>query len=126
LVAEDNAVNQKVALHTLLQFGYEADLARDGREAVEAVRLKNYDLIFMDVQMPEIDGLEATRRIRSLKSLPVRPYIVAMTANAMKEDRDICLRSGMDDFITKPVRVEEIKAVIKRVSDRVKALSLNN
>jgi CheY-like chemotaxis protein len=120
LVTEDNAVNQKVALRTLLQFGYQADLARNGMEAIEAVQRQRYDLLFMDVQMPEMDGLEATRRICSTVPASERPYIVAMTANALTEDRELCLASGMDDFLTKPIRLEKLKASIERAADRLK------
>ncbi len=116
LVAEDNIVNQKVAMAILLQFGYQTDLAVSGREVVAAVARQKYDLIFMDLQMPEMDGLEATRIICSQTSRPERPYIVALTANAMKEDRDLCLAAGMDDYLSKPIRPQEIKAVIERAT----------
>jgi two-component system, sensor histidine kinase and response regulator len=114
LIAEDNVVNQKVATAILLQFGYHADLAASGKEAVEAVERQKYDIIFMDIQMPDMDGLEATRVICSHTSRSERAYIVAMTANAMKEDRDLCLAAGMDDYLSKPIRPEEIKAAIER------------
>jgi CheY-like chemotaxis protein len=105
LLAEDNVVNQKLALRLLSQMGYRADLASNGIEAIEAVARQTYDLILMDVQMPEMDGLEASRR---LSSLPTRPRIVAMTANAMQGDREACLAAGMDDYITKPIRVDAL------------------
>ena len=114
LIAEDNVVNQKVATAVLLQFGYQTDLVASGKEAVEAVERQKYDIIFMDIQLPEMDGLEATRVICSHTSRSERPYIVAMTANAMKEDRDLCLAAGMDDYLSKPIRPEEIKAAIER------------
>ena len=117
LVAEDNIVNQKVAMAILLQFGYQTDLAVSGKEVVAAVARQKYDLIFMDLQMPEMDGLEATRIICSQTSRPERPYIVALTANAMKEDRDLCLAAGMDDYLSKPIRPQEIKAVIERATE---------
>jgi CheY-like chemotaxis protein len=116
LVAEDNIVNQKVAMAILLQFGYQTDLAVSGKEVVAAVARQKYDLIFMDLQMPEMDGLEATRIICSQTSRSERPYIVALTANAMKEDRDLCLAAGMDDYLSKPIRPQEIKAVIERAT----------
>jgi two-component system, sensor histidine kinase and response regulator len=118
LVAEDNIVNQKVARAILLQFGYQTDLAVSGKEVVAAVMQQKYDLIFMDLQMPEMDGLEATRIICSSTSRPERPYIVALTANAMEEDRDLCLAAGMDDYVSKPMRPAEIKAAIERATNR--------
>jgi two-component system, sensor histidine kinase and response regulator len=116
LIAEDNIVNQKVAMGVLLQFGYQTDLVVSGKEAVEAVERQKYDLLFMDVQMPNMDGLEATRLICSRMSPSERPYIVAMTANAMKDDRELCLSAGMDDYLSKPIRPEEIKAAIERAT----------
>jgi two-component system sensor histidine kinase/response regulator len=116
LVAEDNIVNQKVAMGVLLQFGYQTDLVVSGKEAVEAVERQRYDLLFMDLQMPDMDGLEATRVICSRMSPSERPYIVAMTANAMKEDRELCLSAGMDGYLSKPIRPEEIKAAIERAA----------
>jgi CheY-like chemotaxis protein len=118
LVVEDNVVNQKVALRILHQFGYEADLAADGKEALDILEQQKYDLVFMDMQMPVMDGLEATQRICARYQAPDRPYIVAMTANAMKEDQEKCLVAGMDDYLSKPIRTEEIKAAIERSSNR--------
>ncbi len=113
LLAEDNAVNQKLALRLLQQMGYRADVAADGVEALECVLRQTYDLVLMDVQMPEMDGLEATRRIvEHLGS--ARPRIIAMTANAMQGDREVCLAAGMDDYITKPIRVEALVAALER------------
>ena len=114
LVVEDNTINQKVALNVLLNFGYQAELARNGREAVETIKVKHYDLLFMDMQMPEMDGLEATRRICHDFEARDRPYIVAMTANALKGDRELCLQAGMDDYLSKPLKPEEIKRAIER------------
>jgi CheY-like chemotaxis protein len=116
LIAEDNIVNQEVAMGVLLQFGYQTDLVVSGKEAVEAVERQKYDLLFMDVQMPNMDGLEATRLICSRMSPSERPYIVATTAHAMKEDRELCLSAGMDDYLSKPIRPEEIKAAIERAA----------
>src|SRR6202022_3268825 len=116
LVAEDNIVNQKVAMGLLRQFGYQTDLVVSGKEAVEAVERQRYDLLFMDIQMPDMDGLEATRVICSRMSPSERPYIVAMTANAMKEDRELFLAAGMDDYLSKPIRPEEVKAAIERAA----------
>ena len=108
LLAEDNVVNQKLALRLLQQMGYRADLASNGIEAVESVERQTYDVVLMDVQMPEMDGLEATRRICARWRAGERPRIVAMTANAMQGDREMCLAAGMDDYLTKPIRVERL------------------
>jgi len=109
LLAEDTVVNQKLALRLLQQMGYRADVAANGIEAIECVARQTYDVVLMDVQMPEMDGLEATRRIVARWPSPAqRPRIVAMTANAMQGDREMCLEAGMDDYITKPIRVEAL------------------
>lgn len=105
LLAEDNLVNQKLALRLLEQMGYRADLASNGAEAVESVNRQTYDIVLMDVQMPEMDGLEASRRINKDFPEEDRPRIVAMTANAMQGDREMCLDAGMDDYIAKPIRL---------------------
>src|SRR6187397_810913 len=101
--------------------GYRADLASNGIEAIESVERQTYDLILMDVQMPEMDGLEASRRINERWSGD-RPRIVAMTANAMQGDRDMCLAAGMDDYITKPIRVERlVEALVSAQARRDRA-----
>ncbi len=112
LLAEDNVVNQKLALRLLQQMGYRADLASNGIEAIESLARQDYDVVLMDVQMPEMDGLEATRRIVERWPAGARPRIVAMTANAMQGDRDACLAAGMDDYLTKPIRVEQLTAAL--------------
>jgi PAS domain S-box-containing protein len=113
LVAEDNAVNQRVALLVLEKLGYRADVAGDGKEAIEALQRQPYDVILMDVQMPDMDGLEATREIRRRWPGPERrPRIVAMTAGATEDDRRACLAAGMDDFVSKPIRQEELTAAL--------------
>lgn len=117
LLVDDNLINQKVALRLLRQMGYTADLANNGREAVAAFERQPYDIIFMDVQMPEMDGLQAARHIREReaalgKLLPVT--IVAMTANAMLGDREKCLEAGMDDYLAKPVRPEAVQEMLAR------------
>jgi signal transduction histidine kinase/DNA-binding response OmpR family regulator len=117
LLAEDNVVNQKLALRLLQQMGYRADLASNGIEAVESVARQPYDLVLMDVQMPEMDGLEASREINR-RWLTERPRIVAMTANAMQGDREVCLAAGMDDYLTKPIRVEALVEALLRVEAR--------
>ncbi len=114
LLAEDNHVNQKVALRFLERMGYRADAVGNGLEVVEALKGKRYELVLMDLQMPEMDGLEATRQIRQRMPRDRQPKIVALTANAMQGDRDICLAAGMDDYISKPVKLHEIAAVIRR------------
>ena len=112
LLVEDNAVNQKLALRLLAQMGYKADLAGNGLEAIQAVERQKYDVVLMDVQMPEMDGLEASRRICARWPRGERPYIVAMTANAMQGDRERCLEAGMDDYVSKPIRVNELVAAM--------------
>jgi len=118
LLAEDNVVNQKLALRLLVQMGYRADLASNGLEAIESVERQVYDVVLMDVQMPEMDGLEASRRITAKWEANQRPRIVAMTANAMQGDRELCLEAGMDDYITKPIRVEQLVEALRRVPAR--------
>ncbi len=112
LLAEDNAVNQKLALRVLERMGYRADVAANGLEVLEALQRQRYDLILMDMQMPEMDGLEATRYIVT-QWKDARPRIIAMTANAMQEDREACLAAGMDDYISKPVQVTDLQAAIE-------------
>jgi signal transduction histidine kinase/DNA-binding NarL/FixJ family response regulator len=114
LVAEDNVVNQKVALLLLQRLGYAADLAADGEETLAALRRQRYDVILMDVQMPGMDGLETTRRIRDEWPAAERPRIVAVTANALREDRETCLSAGMDDYLSKPVLLEDLRAALCR------------
>ena len=118
LLVEDNVVNQKLALRLLQQMGYRADLASNGIEAIECVARQAYDVVLMDVQMPEMDGLEAARRITSQWPAAERPRIVAMTANAMQGDREACLAAGMNDYITKPIRVDHLIAALLAVSHR--------
>ncbi|MFO1303894.1 MAG: GAF domain-containing protein [Burkholderiales bacterium] len=117
LLAEDNVVNQKLALRLLQQMGYRADLASNGIEAIESVERQAYDVILMDVQMPEMDGLEASRRINA-QWKDDRPRIVAMTANAMQGDREMCIEAGMDDYVTKPIRVDALVEALLRVEPR--------
>ncbi|MEO6566557.1 MAG: response regulator, partial [Casimicrobiaceae bacterium] len=118
LLAEDNVVNQKLAMRLLQQMGYRADLASNGIEAIESVKRQTYDVVLMDVQMPEMDGLEATRQIVAQWKSGKRPRIVAMTANAMHGDRDMCIAAGMDDYITKPIRVERLVEALNNVTAR--------
>jgi chemotaxis family two-component system sensor kinase Cph1 len=117
LLVEDNQFNQMIALRLLAKLGYKADCAVDGFEVLKALEIKSYDLILMDVQMPEMDGIEATRRIRLLEKESDsgnRLAIVAMTANAMAEDRENCFAIGMDDFISKPIRIEYLAEILKK------------
>jgi signal transduction histidine kinase/DNA-binding response OmpR family regulator len=118
LVAEDNMVNQKLAIRLLAQMGYRADLASNGLEALESVERQTYDVVLMDVQMPEMDGLEASRRITGTRRPQDRPKIIAMTANAMQGDREMCLAAGMDDYIAKPIRVENLITALLNVPKR--------
>ncbi|HEU5476385.1 MAG TPA: GAF domain-containing protein [Gaiellaceae bacterium] len=114
LLAEDNAMNQKVALRLLERLGYRADVATNGLEAIEALERQPYDVVLMDVQMPELDGLDATRRICEQWPPESRPHIIAMTANALPEDREACFAAGMNDYVAKPIRAEELVAALKR------------
>jgi CheY-like chemotaxis protein len=114
LVAEDNQVNQKVALKMLERLGYRADVAANGIEVLAALERQSYDVILMDVQMPEMDGLEATRCIDARWTGSRRPRIVAMTAGAMREDRDTCLAAGMDFYLAKPLAVAELAQVLEQ------------
>jgi CheY-like chemotaxis protein/HPt (histidine-containing phosphotransfer) domain-containing protein len=116
LLADDNMVNQRVAQRLFEQMGYHVDVAGDGVEAIEATKRKSYDIIFMDVQMPEMDGLEATQQIRLVEKEESRPtsIIIAMTASAMLGDRERCLAAGMDDYLAKPVRPEAVQSALER------------
>ncbi|MGB3535027.1 MAG: response regulator [Microcoleaceae cyanobacterium] len=119
LLAEDHLVNQKVALQILQRMGYRADVAGNGLEVLQALRRQSYDVILMDMQMPEMDGLEAARQIQKLygqgeKARSQRPRIIAVTANAMESDRAECISAGMDDYISKPIRIEQLVEVLKQ------------
>jgi len=116
LVADDSVVNQKVARMFLERMGYRCDLAANGLEVLEALKRQHYDVVLMDVQMPELDGLETTRRIRKTAPEDKQPRIIAVTAGAMRGDREKCLAAGMDDYVSKPVQAEELQDAILRGS----------
>jgi CheY-like chemotaxis protein len=118
LLAEDNAVNQQLALRMLGTLGHGADVAVNGLETLEALRRRPYDVVLMDVEMPEMDGLEAARRIHGEWPGVERPRIVAMTANAMQGDREICLAAGMDDYLSKPIHLDELADALRRCGPR--------
>jgi CheY-like chemotaxis protein/HPt (histidine-containing phosphotransfer) domain-containing protein len=117
LVAEDNVVNQRVAQRMLEKLGCRVDVAANGSETVQMLQLLPYDVIFMDCQMPELDGYEATREIRARESASAgkhRTTVIAMTANTMLGDRERCLAAGMDDYVPKPVRIDDLRAALDR------------
>jgi CheY-like chemotaxis protein len=121
LVAEDNVINQKMIRNVLQLLGYSADLVANGLEVIEAVKRKSYELIFMDIQMPEMDGYEATRIIVEHMQRD-RPIIIAMTANAMNSDKMKCLATGMDDYMTKPLKVDDLQRTFQHWGEKHKAL----
>ena len=116
LIVEDNIVNQKLALRMIEKFGFQADVAANGKEALRALENFRYDVVLMDIQMPEIDGLEATRIIRDPQSMVIdhNVRIIAMTAHAMKGDRENCLDAGMNDYVSKPIQPQELLDAIER------------
>jgi CheY-like chemotaxis protein len=114
LIAEDNPVNQKLAERVLTKLGYEPDIVVNGEEALHAVHRDSYDVVLMDVQMPVLDGLEATRKIRQSKN--GQPVIIAMTANAMQGDREICIDAGMNDYISKPIKLDDVIILLEKWS----------
>jgi CheY-like chemotaxis protein len=114
LVAEDNLVNQKLIGHILTKLGYTPEMANNGKEAVERNKAQSYDIILMDVSMPELDGLQATKVIRAEEG--PQPVIVAMTANAMEGDRQVCLDAGMDDYLSKPLQLDQLLNVLEKWS----------
>jgi CheY-like chemotaxis protein/HPt (histidine-containing phosphotransfer) domain-containing protein len=116
LVAEDNAVNQKVVQQLLAHLGYRADVVANGVEVLDALERQSYDVVLMDVQMPEMDGLEATRRLRKRYGHGTAPHVIAMTANAMPGDREKCLAAGMDAYVAKPVELTDLRAVLVSVA----------
>ena len=123
LLAEDNVVNQRVALRLLERLGYRVDVARNGIEVLQALERQSYDVVLMDVQMPEMDGLEASRQISKIARPGKKPWIIAMTANAMEGDREACLAAGMNDYLSKPVQMTTLRNVLERASlERLQAI----
>jgi hypothetical protein len=118
LLVEDNEVNRLLALHMLKREGHSVVIAQDGKEAVDAVHRESFDLVLMDVQMPIMGGFDATRRIRETEISPAHLPIIAMTAHALKGDREACLAAGMDDYIAKPIKMHELLGVIQRTMAR--------
>jgi CheY-like chemotaxis protein len=114
LLAEDSAINQKLVLIILERLGYRADVAGNGLEVIEALERQAYDTILMDVQMPDMDGLDAARQIRARFPAGRQPHIIAMTANAMQGDRELCLAAGMNDYVSKPIQVQELVKALKQ------------
>jgi two-component system, sensor histidine kinase and response regulator len=121
LVAEDNQINRHVIIRILQKLGYEPDVAEDGQEALEAANLKSYGIILMDMQMPVMDGLEATRVIR--KTVVAQPVIIALTANVMEGIEEECIEAGMDDYLGKPIKLEELMAKIRKWHKKSKTIS---
>jgi CheY-like chemotaxis protein len=117
LLVEDDLYNQKILNLFLKKIGLKADIANNGAEAIEMLRLKSYEIIFMDIQMPIMDGITATKKIR--QEIENQPWIIALTANAYEEDRLKCLEAGMNEFITKPVQIENIVQAIDRYAEQI-------
>ena len=119
LLAEDNPINQKVAMRVLKHLGYQADMVGNGKEVIEAITNKSYDLILMDIQMPEMDGLETTQHIRNqeIGSQLTPIVIVAITANASHDDQYICREAGMNDYISKPIQIPKLKNILQRYEE---------
>lgn len=123
LVAEDNEINQRLFTHILLQLGYEGHLVANGNEVLQALESQQYDIIFMDVHMPEMDGLEASRHIVNKWNAEERPKIVALTADAMQGDREKCIEAGMDDYLAKPIRIDDVRTMLERWGPRTGLLT---
>lgn len=114
LIAEDNLLNQKLTISLLNLMGYQVDAVENGREVLEILEEKDYDIILMDVQMPEMDGIEATEKLIETSSIDKQPKVIALTANAMPGDRERCLKAGMVDYMAKPIKLNELQKMIKK------------
>jgi CheY-like chemotaxis protein len=123
LLAEDNLINQKVMTQMLKKLGYKADIAADGLQVLQAVEHHPYDVILMDVQMPRMDGLEAAKAIRGRLSSAVQPCIIAITAYALEGDRKMCLDAGMNNYLSKPVKLEELRSALEACSGMARSSS---
>ena len=120
LVAEDNLINQRVILMMLKHFGYQAVIAANGIEALKTLEQSPFDLVLMDVQMPEMNGLEAASKICEHYPIGKRPHIIALTANAMAEDEEICLNAGMDGYLAKPIRKDLLATVLEKAHAQIR------
>jgi CheY-like chemotaxis protein len=118
LIAEDHLINQKVVLRILERLGYQADLVSNGVEVLQQLQHQAYDIILMDIQMPEMDGITTTEKIHELYLPEQRPYIIALTANALTGDKEQYLACGMDDYLSKPIRIEDVQEVLNRFIER--------
>jgi CheY-like chemotaxis protein len=123
LITEDNTINQKLIVRVLKILGLDADIANTGLEAFHAVQKKKYDIVLMDIQMPEMDGYEATRRIRSEVPKEHQPIIIAMTANALQGDEEKCLEVGMNDYMSKPIVIDDVKRKMNKWYELIHAQS---
>ena len=112
LLAEDNIINQKVAVLYLKRLGYEVDIVTNGIEVLDSIKQQSYDVVLMDINMPEMDGISATKRI--VAEFIQKPWIIAVTANALNGDRDICLQAGMQDYISKPINVQNLTQALEK------------
>ncbi|MBS1744576.1 MAG: response regulator [Bacteroidetes bacterium] len=121
LLAEDDDINQQISLRLLEKLGYAADLAHNGKEALDMVSERNYDVVLMDVQMPEMDGFEATKMIRVC--LDTQPFIIALTASAMAGDKERCVQAGMNDYLCKPIRLNELAAILVKLCEEKNLVS---
>jgi CheY-like chemotaxis protein len=122
LLAEDNVVNQAVAKRMLQKLGCRADVVASGVEALAALKQRAYDVVLMDVQMPELNGCEATQKLRAMSLAGPQPWVIALTANALKGDRERCLAAGMDDYIAKPVRLADLENALERAVEAQRSL----
>jgi CheY-like chemotaxis protein len=125
LLAEDNVVNQRLARLVLEKLSHHVDIVGNGLEAADAVHLVPYDVVLLDVEMPVMDGMEATRLIRTTEPIQRQPEIVAMTASALVDDKRACYEAGMDDYLAKPVRLQELNAALERAADKIRAKEPN-